>query len=95
MYWIIGKPNITKYPHYFESAYNVIANELVDNGDDIHVKGIYKESNSTKFMNLVNLNENDLQDLIEETQNNTIEPMLYKVSVDRKVPMYEKRITDS
>ena len=61
-YW--GKSNITKHQHHFESDYNVTANELVNNDDNIHVKGIYKDNNSTKFVNLVNLNENDLQDLI-------------------------------
>ena len=75
---LLGKSHITKHQHYFESDYKIIANELVNNDDDIHVKGIYNENNNTKFVNMVNLNENDLQDLIEDEQNNTIEPMLYK-----------------
>ena len=87
VYWIIGKTVYNK--HYFESDYNVVANEFVNNGDDIHVKGMYKENNNTMFANLVNFNENDWQDLLEETQNNTIESRLYKLSIGRKVTMYE------
>ena len=89
---LLGKSHITKHQHYFGSGYNVIANERVDNDDDIHVKGIYKDNNNTKFVNLVNLNENDLQDLIEDAQNNTIEPMLYKLSIDRQIPTYENTL---
>ena len=40
----------------------------------------------------MNLNENDLQDLIEDAQNNTIEPMLYKLSIDRQIPTYENTL---
>ena len=88
----MGKSHITKHQRYFESDYNVIANELVNNDDGIHVKGIYKENNNTKFANLVNLNDNDLHDLIEDAQNNTIEPMLYKLSIDRNIPTYENTL---
>ena len=70
-----------KKQHYFESDYNAIANELVNNDDNIHVKGIYKENNNTKFVNLVELNKNGFQDLIEDAQNNAIEPMLYKLPI--------------
>ena len=90
---LLGKPNIPKHQHYFESDYNVIADGLVNNDDDIHAKGIYKENNNTKFVNLVNSNENDLQDLIEEAQNNTIEPRLYKPPIDRQVSMYENTLS--
>ena len=37
----------------------------------------------------MNLNENDLHDLIEDVQNNTIEPMIYKLSIDIIIPTYE------
>ena len=56
------------------------------------MKGIYKDNNNTKFVNLVNLNENDLQYLIEDAQNNTIESMLYKLSIDRTIPTYENTL---
>ena len=89
---LLGKSHITKHQHYFESDYNVIANELVKNDDNILVKGIYKENNNTKSVNLVNSNENDLQDLIEAAQNNTIESMLYKLPIDIKSPTYENTL---
>ena len=87
----LWKSHITKHQHYFGSDYNAIAHELVNNDDDIHVKGIYQENNNTKFVNLVSLNENDLQDLIEDAQNNTIEP-IYKLSIDRRNPTYENTL---
>ena len=61
---LLGKPDIIKH-HYFEPGYNVIANELVHNDDDIHTKGIYKENINAKSVNLVNLNEHGMQYLIE------------------------------
>ena len=67
---LLGKPHIPKHQTYFESDHNVIANEPVNNSDDIHVKGTYKENSNTKSVNLVNLNENDLQYFIEDAQNN-------------------------
>ena len=89
---LLGKSHITKHQHYFESDYNVIANEFVNNDDDIHVKGICKYNNNTTSVNLVNLNENDLQYLIEDAHNNTIEPMLYKLSIDINIPTYENTL---
>ena len=91
---LLGKSHITKHQLYFEPDYNVIANDLVNNGDDIHVKGIYKENTNTKFVNLVSLNENGLQDVIEDAQNNTIEPRIYKLLIGRRIPTYEN-ITNS
>ena len=38
------------------------------------------------------LNENDLQDFIEDAQNNTIEPMVYKLSIGRKIQTYENTL---
>ena len=39
---LLGKSHITKHQHYFESDYNVIANEPVNHDDNIHVTGIYR-----------------------------------------------------
>ena len=33
-----------------------------------------------------------MQDLLEDAQNNTIEPMLYKLPIDRKTPTYENTL---
>ena len=88
----MGKPHITKHQHYFESDCNVIANELANNDDGIHVKGIYKDNNNTTSVNMLNLHENGLQYSIEDAQNNTLEPMLYKLSIDRQVPTYDNTL---
>ena len=36
-----GNSHITEHQHYFEPDYNIIANEFVNNDDDIHAKGIF------------------------------------------------------
>ena len=40
----------------------------------------------------MNLNDNDLQDLTEYAQNNTIEPMLYKLPIYTQIPTYENTL---
>ena len=51
--------------------------DLIHNGDDIHIQGFFKENNDTISVNMLNLNDDGLQKLVQETQNNTQEPMLY------------------
>ena len=70
-----------------------MANELTNCDEDIHVKGIHKENSDTKSVNLLNLNGNDLQYFIQEARHNTTEPILYKLSIDRKIPMYENTLS--
>ena len=81
----MGESHITTHKHCFESDYNVIANEFINNDD-------YNENNDTKSVHLLNLNVHYLQELIQETQNNTTEPMLYKLSIERTIPMYENTL---
>ena len=75
---LLGKSKITKHQHYFEPNYDVVAYGLIHNDDDIHTQGIFKESNDTVFVNMLNLNDDGIHKLIQETQNNTQEPMLYQ-----------------
>ena len=90
---LLGKSHITKHQHLFESDYDIVANELIHCDEDVHIKGIYKDNNDTKSVNLLNLNGNDLQYLIHEAQHNTTEPMSYKLSIDRNIPMYENMLS--
>ena len=76
---LLGKSKTTKHQYYFESDYNVVANELIHNEDDIHTQGIYKDNDNTTSANLLKLHDEDLQNFIQEAQNNTQEPIVYQL----------------
>ena len=57
-----------------------MANEIISCDDDITVQGSYKDTGNTTYVNMLNLNEHDLQNLIQETNDNTQEPMVYQLS---------------
>jgi len=86
---LLGKSKTTNHQYYFESDYNVVANELIHNEDDIHIRGIYKDNDNTTSANLLNLHDEDLQNLIQEAQNNTQEPIMYQLSINKEMPMWE------
>ena len=69
-----------------------MANELINCDDDIQIQGIYKDKNSTTFVNLLNPNEHDLQNLMQEATNNTHGPMLHQLSKNKETPMYENTL---
>ena len=89
---LLGKSKITKHQHYFESDYNVVANEVVHNDDDIKTRGIFKESNDTVSVNMLNLNDDDLQKLIQEAENSTQEPMIYQLTRNKDIPLWENTL---
>ena len=84
---VLCKSKITKHQHYVESNYDVVAYELIHNDDYIHIQGIVKETNDTVSVNMLNLNDDNLQGLIQETQNNTQEPMLYQLTRNKGIPL--------
>ena len=84
---LLGKSKTTKHQHYFESGYNVVANGVIHNDGDIHIQGIFKENSDTVSVNMLNLNDDNLQGLIQETQNNTQEPMLYQLTRNKGIPL--------
>ena len=89
---LLGKSKHTKHQHYFESDYNVVANELIHNDDNIRIQGIYKDNNNTTYANMLNLNDEDFHNLIQAAQNNTQEPILYQLSTNKEIPMYENTL---
>ena len=62
---LLGKSKTTKHQHQFEADYNVVANELIHNDDDISIQGIFKDNNNTTSVNMLNLNDDDLHNLIQ------------------------------
>ena len=41
---------------------------------------------------MLNLNDDDLQKLIQEAQNNTQEPMLYQLTRNKEIPLWENTL---
>ena len=89
---LLGKSKTTTHQHYFESDYNVVANELIHNDDDIHIRGIFKENKDTASVNMLNLNNDDLQKLIEEAENNKQEPIIYQLTRNKDIPKWENTL---
>ncbi len=89
---LLGKSKTTTHQHYFESDYNVVANELIHNDDDIHIRGIFKENNDTVSVNMLNSNNDDLQKLIQEAENNKQEPMIYQLTRNKVIPKWENTL---
>ena len=52
---------------------------------------VYIKTNNTT-QRLLNSNEHDLQNLIQEANDNTHEPMLYQLSRNKEIPMYENTL---
>ncbi len=91
---LLGKSTYKSDKHYFESNYDVIANELINSENDIEISGIYpKENNCEKCLNLLNVNDDELNSVINETQNNNTTPLLYPLSMKKEIPMYENALS--
>ena len=68
---LLGQSTCKSNKHYFESNYDVVANELINNDNNVEIKGIYpKDNNHTEYLNLLNLSEHELNNVINATQNN-------------------------
>ena len=86
VYWISLKT--TKHQHNFEAGYNAVANELIHYDDAISIQCIFKGNHNTTFVNRLTLNDDDLHNLIQETQNNTQEPIIYQLSGNKGIHMW-------
>ena len=86
---LLGKSTCKSDKHYFESNYDVVANELINNENSVEIKGVYpQENNQTEYLNLLNVSNDEFNNVICETHNNTTEPLLYHLSMKVKIPMY-------
>ena len=57
-----------------------MANELISCDDDITVQGSYQDTDNTTYVITLNINGHDLQNLMQEANDNTQEPMVYHLS---------------
>jgi hypothetical protein len=71
-----------------------VANELINNGNTIEIKGIYEQSKTddTGMINLLNLNDDELDDLINKTADITSKPILYQLSTNTEISTYENTL---
>jgi len=90
---LLGQSTCKNNKHYYETNYDVIANELINNENNIEITGIYqKNNNETTCINLLNLDENELNNVINENINNTEEPILYHLNMKSELSMYENTL---
>ncbi len=45
---LLGKSTCRSNKHYFETNYDVIANELINNENNVEITGIYPKNNNEK-----------------------------------------------
>ena len=92
----IGNLGISKNKsnqNYFETNYDVIANEIINNENNVEITGIYQKSNNeTTCVNLLNLDEDELNNVINEKINNTEEPLLYHLNMKSEFSKYENTL---
>ena len=90
---MLGKSKTKSTRHYFESNYDVVANELINGTDNIEIKGIYPpDQTEAKHVNLLNLSDDELECVINTTADNTSEPILYQLSTNTEIPTYENTL---
>ena len=53
---------------------------------------MFKDNNNTTLVNMLNLNDDGLHNLIQETQNNTQAPILYQLSRNKAIHMWENTL---
>ena len=65
---LLGSKTICKERHYFDSTYDAVANEIVNNENgSIQVRGVYKNSKSQfEDINLLNADDNELDKIITQ-----------------------------
>lgn len=90
---MLGKSKAKSTRHYFESNYDVVANELINSTDNIEIKGIYPPNQTdAEHVNLLNLSDDELECVINKTADNTSEPILYQLSTNTEIPTYENTL---
>ena len=91
---MLGKSHLTSTQHYFESNYDVVANELINNSNSINIQGVYQTSSQVEgeHQNLLNLQDHELDILINTTAGRTSEPILYHRTPNIEIPAYENTL---
>ena len=90
---MLGKSQLTSTQHYFESNYDVVANEIVNNSNSINIQGVYETSSQVEGErhNSLNLQDHELDILITAAAR-TSEPILYHLTSSTEIPAYENTL---
>ena len=90
---MLGRSKAKSTQHYFESNYDVVAHEFVNNEHKVEIKGVYQTPTAeTEHVNLLNLSDDELECVINKTADNTSEPILYQLSENIEIPTYENTL---
>lgn len=92
---MLGKSKKKSEKHYYESNYDVICNEFVNNYDNIKIESIRRNEKHENIVNVLNMNDGDFDNHImdklnEDTEIN--EPILYQMSVKSEIELYENTL---
>ena len=85
---MLGIKEHGKAQHYYESDFNVVTDEIINN-PHVKVRGIYNTKyEDFKGIDLLNANDKTLQEIINLKTNNE-EPILYQLTYDNPICKYE------
>ena len=90
---LLGCKTICKERTYFESDYDAVANDVVNNNENgsIQIRGIYKNGKSQyEGINLLNADDDELDETINSRSEE--KPMLYNVLIKTEISKYENTL---
>ena len=88
---LLGKSDKKSSHEYFETNYDIVANEIINN-KNVSVSGIYDNTNNNEInsCDLLNLNDDMLNELINNADES--DPMIYRLSNKQQIPLYENSL---
>ena len=87
----LGKTHKKTTQEYFETDYNIVANEMLQN-DNVEVSGIYDTTQhaGVNALNLLNMDDDMFTQII--THADESEPLIYRLSQKQNIPLYENTL---
>ena len=87
---LLGCKTICRERHYFESDYDVVADEIINN-QNVEVKSLYKNDKSQfEHINLLNADDIELDKIINSRSEE--EPILYNIVDKTEISKYENTL---
>ena len=90
---LLGCKTIWEERNYFESDYDAVANDIVNNNDNgsVQIRGVYKhEKSQYEGINLLNANGGELDETINSRSEE--EPMFYNIIDKTEISKYENTL---
>ena len=70
----LGQNNTKRTNVYFETDYNVVSNELINNDNNVEIHGVYKSTNKSSNHNVLNMTEDELTSYIHSKTDTETKP---------------------